>query len=100
MVAKEKVLSLVKARANLSEIVDQVNERGEAFVIAKRQKAVAVLVGIERYREMENASKNLKSLRGKRILKLRAMATSTGDIDQAIANLRKSRLQSLTSSYK
>lgn len=96
--AKEKVLPLVKARANLSEIVDQVNERGEAFVIAKRQKAVAILVGIERYREMENASKNLKSLRGKRILKLRAMATATDDIDRAIADLRKSRLESLTAS--
>ncbi len=98
--AKEKVLPLVKARANLSEIVDQVNKRGEAFVIAKRQKAVAVLVGIERYREMENASKNLKNFRGKRILKLRAMAASTGDIDQAIADLRKSRTEFLTASLR
>lgn len=90
--AKERVLSFIEARSNLSKIVDQVSERGQTYVVAKRAKPVAVILGIQRYREMASASRNLKSVRDKRILKLRGMGTATGDIDRAIKDLRKSRV--------
>lgn len=96
--AKETTLSFVEARANLSEIVNNVSEHQQTYVISKRDKPVAVIVGIKRYQEMTNASKHLKSLRGRRILKLRGMAMAAGDIDQAIRDLRKSRIESLTRS--
>jgi prevent-host-death family protein len=96
--AKETILSFVEARANLSEIVDNVSEHGQTYVISKRDKPVAVIVGMKRYNEMTAAGKHLKNFQGKRILKLRGIATAVGDMDQAIKNLRKSRIESLTRS--
>lgn len=98
--AKEKVLSFVEARANLSEIVDQVRERGQAYIIAKRQKPVAVIVGFEKYRAMANAGKHLRGHKKRRLFKIKGLATAVGDIDRAIKELRKSRLDSLSSGYK
>jgi prevent-host-death family protein len=43
--AKEKVMPFVEARARLSEIVDRVAEHGDTYVVAKRQKPVAVIMG-------------------------------------------------------
>lgn len=93
--AKEKVLSFVEVRANLSELVDQVSERGQTYIIAKRQKPVAVIVGVEKYNAMSNAGRHLRSCKEKRILKLKGTATAGGDIDRAIEELRKSRIESL-----
>ncbi len=93
--AKEKVLSFVEARANLSELVDQVSERGQTYIIAKRQKPVAVIVGVEKYKAMSNAGRHLRSRKEKRILKLKGTAAAGGDIDRAIEELRKSRIESL-----
>jgi prevent-host-death family protein len=95
IMAKEKVLSFVEARANLSELVDQVSERGQTYIIAKRQKPVAVIVGVEKYKAMSNAGRHLRSRKEKRILKLKGTATAGGDIDRAIEELRKSRIESL-----
>jgi prevent-host-death family protein len=55
--AKEKKLPFVEARARLSEIVDQVAEQGATYVIARRQRPVAVIVGIDRYRERARFSR-------------------------------------------
>ncbi len=96
---KEKILSFVEARANLSEIVDQVSKRGQTYVIAKRDKPVAVIVGFEKYQEMANGRKHLKSRGGKRILKLSDMATGVANIDEAIKELRKSRIASVAGSF-
>ena len=96
---KEKVLSFVEARANLSEIVDQVSKRGQTYVIAKRDKPVAVIVGFEKYQEMANGRKHLKSRGGKRILKLSDTATGVANIDEAIKDLRKSRIASVAGSF-
>lgn len=96
--AKERVLSFVEARANLSEIVDQVNERGQTYIIAKREKPVAVIVGLNRYREMAGVNKYLKRVKGKRILKIRGIASGVADIDEAIRDLRRSRIEVLTRS--
>jgi prevent-host-death family protein len=96
---KEKILSFVEARANLSEIVDQVSKRGQTYVIAKRDKPVAVIVGFEKYQEMANGRKHLKSRGGKRILKLSDTATGVANIDEAIKELRKSRIASVAGSF-
>jgi len=97
--AKEKILSFVEARANLSEIVDQVSKGGQTYVIAKRGKPVAVIVGFEKYQEMANGRKHLKSRGGKRILKLSDTATGVAKIDEAIKDLRKSRIASVAGSF-
>ncbi len=96
---KEKILSFVEARANLSEIVDQVSKSGQTYVIAKRDKPVAVIVGFEKYQEMANGRKHLKSRGGKRILKLSDTATGVANIDEAIKDLRKSRIASVARSF-
>lgn len=96
--AKEKVVSFVRARRELSRILDQVSNGGEPVVIAKRHKPLAVVVGLDRYREMTSASKYLVNVKGKRILKIRGIARAVGDIDEAIRALRKSRLEALTRS--
>ncbi len=96
---KEKILSFVEARANLSEIVDQVSKKGQTYVIAKRDKPVAVIVGFEKYQEMANGRKHLKSRGGKRILKLSDAATGVANIGEAIKDLRKSRIASVAGSF-
>ncbi len=97
--AKEKILSFVEARANLSEVVEQANKRGQTYVIAKREKPVAVIIGFEKYQDMANGGKDLKSRGGKRILKLSDTAAGVGNIDQAIKDLRRSRIVSVARSF-
>lgn len=91
--AKEKVMPFVEARAKLSEIVDRVAEHGDTYVVAKRQKPVAVIIGIDQYRRLSGTAKHLKEIAGKRILNIEGIATAVGDIDEAIRALRKSRLE-------
>ena len=97
--AKEKILSFVEARANLSEIVEQASKRGQTYVIAKREKPVAVIMGFQKYQDMANGRKHLKSRGGKRILKLSDTATGVANIDKAIKDLRKSRIASVAGSF-
>jgi prevent-host-death family protein len=96
--AREKNLSFVEARARLSRILDQVSRGGKPVIVGKREKPIAVIVGIDRYRGMVSAGKNLRRLNGRRILKLRATASAVGDIDQAISSLRRSRIETLLGS--
>ena len=91
--AKEKVMPFVEARAKLSEIVDRVAEHGDTYVVAKRQKPVAVIIGIDRYRQLSGTAKHVTKIAGKRILNIEGIATAVGDIDEAIRALRKSRLE-------
>ena len=92
---KEKILSLVEARANLSEVVEQASKHGQTYVIKKRDKPVAVIVGFRKYQEMANGRTYLKKRGGKRILKLSNMATGIANIGEAIKDLRKSRIASV-----
>jgi prevent-host-death family protein len=92
---KEKILPFVEARARLSEIVNQVAEGGATYVVAKRQKPVAVIIGIDRYRQLSGTAKHVKEIAGKRILDIEGIATAVGDIDEAVDALRKSRLEAL-----
>ena len=93
--AKEKIMPFVEARAKLSEIVDRVAEHGDTYVVAKRQKPVAVIIGIDQYRELSGTSKHLRKIAGQRILKIGGIAKAVGDIDEAIRALRKSRLEAI-----
>ena len=90
--AREKVMPFVEARAKLSEIVDRVAAYGDTYVIAKRQKPVAVIIEINRYRQLSGSAKRMKQIAGKRVLNIEGIAIAVGDIDQAIRALRKSRL--------
>ncbi len=97
--AKEKILSFVEARANLSEVVERASKGGPTYVIAKRGKPVAVIVGYQKYQDMANGRKHLKSRGGKRILKLSNTATGVANIDEAIKDLRKSRIAYVAGSF-
>ena len=96
--AREKVLTFVEARAKLSEIVDRVSEQGETFVVAKRQKPVAVIIGIERYRQMAGANKYLRKIAGKQVFRIGGIAKAVGDVDEAIRALRRSRSETVARS--
>lgn len=97
--AKEKIVSFVQARRELSKILNQVSHGGQPIVIAKRQKPVAVIVGLSRYRQMAGASKYLRQAKGKRILKIRGIARGVANIEEAISALRGSRMEAITRSF-
>jgi len=96
---KEKALTFVQARSKLSEIVDRVAENGDTYVVSKRQKPVAVIIGVDRYRELSGPSKYLKNVRGKKIFKLGGIGKAVGDLDEAIRELRKSRIEAVTKKF-
>jgi prevent-host-death family protein len=97
--AREKIVSFVKARKELSRILDHVSHGGEPVVISKRHKPLAVVVGLDRYRQVSGAHKHLAKVRGKRILRIRGIASGAADIDEAINTLRRSRIEALTHSF-
>ena len=97
--AKEKIMTFVQARSKLSEIVDRVAESGDTYVVSKRQKPRAVIIGIDRYRELSGTSKYLRTVGGKRILNLEGIGTAVGDIDEAIRALRKSRIDAVMKKF-
>jgi prevent-host-death family protein len=97
--AKEKMMSFVQARSKLSEIVDRVAESGDTYVVSKRQKPRAVIIGINKYRELSGTSKYLKNVGGKKILRIGGIGKAVGDIDEAIRELRKSRIEAVIKSF-
>jgi prevent-host-death family protein len=97
--AKEKIMTFVQARSQLSEIVDRVADHGETYVVSKRQKPRAVIIGIDRYREILGTSKYLKNVGGRNIFKLGGIGKAVGDIDEAIRELRKSRIEAVTKKF-
>jgi prevent-host-death family protein len=96
---KEKTLTFVQARSRLSEIVDRVAEYGDTYVVSKRQKPVAVIIGIDKYRELSGPSKYLKTAHGRKIFKLGGIGKAMGDLDDAIRELRKSRIEAVTKKF-
>jgi prevent-host-death family protein len=89
--AKETIMTFVEARAKLSTIVDRVNEQGETYIVVNRQKPLAVIIGIDKYRHLAGAGKHVRNIGGKRIFKVGGIAKAVGDVDEAIRALRKSR---------
>jgi prevent-host-death family protein len=96
---KEKNMTLVQARSKFSEIVDRVAESGDTYVVSKRQKPCAVIIGVERYRELSGTSKYLKNVGGRKIFKLGGIGKAVGDIDEAIRELRKSRIEAVLKKF-
>ena len=86
-------MSFVEARRTLSELLDEVSIKRETVIIAKRNKPVAAIIGIDHYNEMRNARKRLGRLGAKRILKLGGTAEPLADLDPAIRDLRALRLR-------
>lgn len=88
---KEKQITFVYARSNLSEIVNRVAEQGETYVVSKRQKPKVVIVSVDRYAELKGAARRLKfkNIGGRKILNIEGIATAVDDIDEAIKDIRK-----------
>ena len=90
--------TFVQARSKLSKIVDRVADSGDTYVVSKRQKPRAVIIGIDRYRELSGTSKYLRNVGGKRIINLEGIATAVGDIDEAI-RAAQSRIEAVIKKF-
>lgn len=90
-----KQLSLTEARANLSMLVAEVDRGKGPIAIAQRSKVKAVLVDPEWHGRVEEELAHYRRLVKPSPLKLQGSMTLTGDLDEALAELKKEREQSL-----
>ena len=90
-----KQLSLTEARAKLSSLVAEVGKGKGPIAIAQRSKVKAALVDPEWRGRVEQELANYRRLGKQSPLKLRGGMTLTGDMDEALAELKKERKQSL-----
>ena len=63
-------MPFVEPRAKPSEIVERVAEHGDTYVVAKRQKPVAVIIGIDRYGELSGTGRYIEKIGGKRTFRI------------------------------
>ena len=70
------------------------------MIIAKRDKPVAAILSVDHYNEMASARKRLARSGAKRVLKLSGLGKPSGELDQAIHDLRKSRVMAIAGSPK
>jgi prevent-host-death family protein len=90
-----KQLSLTEARATLSTLVAEVNKGKGPIAIVQRSKVKAVLVDPEWHGRVEEELANYRKLVKQSPLKLQGSMTLTGDLDEALAEIKKEREQSL-----
>ena len=90
-----KQLSLTEARAKLSTLVAEVDKGKGPIAIAQRSKVKAVLVDPEWHGRVEEELASYRRLVKQTPLKLQGSMTLTGDLDEALAELKKEREQSL-----
>ncbi len=90
-----KQLSLTEARAKLSTLVAEVDKGKGPIAIAQRSKVKAVLVDPEWHGRVEEELTRYRRLARQSPLKLRGSMAVTGDVDQALDDLKKEREQSL-----
>ena len=90
-----KQLSLTEARAKLSTLVAEVDKGKGPIAIAQRSKVKAVLVDPQWHGRVEEELANYRKLVKQSPLKLQGSMTLTGDLDEALAELKKEREQSL-----
>jgi prevent-host-death family protein len=90
-----KQLSLTEARAKLSTLVAEVDKGKGPIAIAQRSKVKAVLVDPEWHIRVEEELADYRKLVKRSPLKLQGSMTLTGDLDEALAELKKEREQSL-----
>jgi prevent-host-death family protein len=90
-----KQLSLTEARARLSTLVAEVDKGKGPIAIAQRSKVKAVLVDPEWHGRVEEELAHYRKLASHSPLKLRGSMTLTGDLDEALNELKKEREESL-----
>ena len=90
-----KQLSLTEARAKLSSLVAEVDKGKGPIAIAQRSKVKALLVNPEWHGRVEEELAHYRSRSKHSPLKLRGSMTLTGDLDEALQELKKEREQSL-----
>jgi prevent-host-death family protein len=90
-----KQLSLTEARARLSSLVAEVDKGKGPIAIAQRSKVKAMLVDPEWHGRVEEELAHYRSRSRRSPLKLRGSMTLTGELDEALKDLKKEREQSL-----
>lgn len=90
-----KQLSLTEARAKLSTLVAEVDKGKGPIAIAQRSKVKAVLVDPEWHGRVEEELAHYRRLVKNSPLKLQGSMTLTGNLDEALTELKKEREQSL-----
>jgi prevent-host-death family protein len=90
-----KQLSLTEARAKLSTLVSEVDKGRGPIAIAQRSKVKALLVDPEWHGRVEEELAHYRRLVKPSPLKLQGSMTLTGDLDEALAEVKKEREQSL-----
>lgn len=89
-----KQLSLSEARAKLSTLVAEVNKGKGPIAIAQRSRVKAVLVAPDWHGRVEEELAAYRRLVKQSPLQLRGSMTLTGDLDEAMVELKKEREQS------
>jgi PHD/YefM family antitoxin component YafN of YafNO toxin-antitoxin module len=92
-----KQLSATEARAKLSTLVAEVDKGKGAIAIAQRSKVKALLVDPEWHGRVEEELTRYRSRSRQSHLKLRGSMALTGDLEEALQDLRKEREPSLES---
>ena len=77
-----KEFLLHKAKARLSEIVDEVRTTGKAVVIKRRKKPAAVIIGVDEYEDFVEIKDTIRTEKLKRALKGKRY-----DLEKVIAEL-------------
>lgn len=90
-----KQLSLSEARARLSSLVAEVDKGKGPIAIAQRSKVKALLVDPEWHGRVEEELAHYRARARQSPLKLRGSMALTGDLDQALENIKKEREHSL-----
>ena len=90
-----KQLSLTEARAKLSSLVAEVDKGKGPIAIAQRSKVKALLVDPVWHGRVEEELALYRGRSKRSPLKLRGSMTLTGDLDEALQDLKKEREQSL-----
>jgi prevent-host-death family protein len=86
-----KQLSLTEARAKLSTLVAEVDRGKGPIAIAQRSKIKAVLVDAEWHTRVEEELAHYRRTAKQSPLKLRGSMTLSGDINQALTEIREER---------
>ena len=90
-----KQLSLTHAQAKLGKLVVEVEKRNRPIAITQGSKIKAVLVSAEWHSRVEEELAHYRRAAKQSPLKLRGSMTLTGDINQALKEVRKEREKSL-----
>ena len=90
-----KQLLLTEARARLSALVDEVHRGKEPVAIAQRSKIKAVLVDADWHDRIEEERGYYRRVRKASPFRLRGTMKITGDVDEALEELKKERALSL-----